>query len=151
MSVLVKGMRMPHDCFECPLSVPPVSDDSPLWMCGGNAMSIHEADTEERRPYNCPLVEIPSGERLIGADTLCRHILYLKGDDFIKYGFIHIVECEPSIVEAEEKDDVTEEAERICGNCKHGHGDGLQSYVYCKGKNAMVWEYNNGCERWEKE
>lgn len=41
--------------------------------------------------------------------------------------------------------------ERTCWNCKHGHGDGLQSYVYCKGKNAMVWEYNKGCERWEKE
>lgn len=41
--------------------------------------------------------------------------------------------------------------ERICGNCKHGHGDGLQSYVYCKEKNAMVWEYNKGCERWEND
>ena len=58
MSVLIKGMQMPHDCFECPLSIPPVSDDSPLWMCGGNAMFIHEANTEEHRPYGCPLAEV---------------------------------------------------------------------------------------------
>lgn len=58
MSVLVKGMKMPHDCFECPFSIPPVSDDSPFWMCGGNGMKVHEADTEEHRPYGCPLVEV---------------------------------------------------------------------------------------------
>lgn len=58
MSVLVKGMKMPHDCFECPFSIPPISDDSPYWMCGANAMSIHEANTEEHRPFGCPLVEV---------------------------------------------------------------------------------------------
>ena len=57
MSVLIKGMQMPHDCFECPLSIPPISDHSPYWMCGANAMSVHEADTEEHRPYGCPLVD----------------------------------------------------------------------------------------------
>ena len=63
MSVLIKGMKMPHDCFECPLSIPPVSDDSPFWMCGGNAMSIHEANTEEHRPYGCPLVEVEDEDK----------------------------------------------------------------------------------------
>lgn len=58
MSVLIKGMDMPHDCFECPFSIPPVSDDSPFWMCGGNGMKVHEANTEEHRPYGCPLVEV---------------------------------------------------------------------------------------------
>lgn len=58
MSVLVKGMQMPHDCFECPFSIPPINDDSPLWMCGGNGMSVHEADTEGHRPYGCPLEEV---------------------------------------------------------------------------------------------
>lgn len=62
MSVLIKGMRMPHDCFECPLSIPPISDDSPYWMCGANAMSVHEARTAECRPYNCPLVEVSDGQ-----------------------------------------------------------------------------------------
>lgn len=58
MSVIVKGMKMPQDCFECPLSISPINDDSLFWKCGANAMSIHEASTEEYRPYQCPLEEV---------------------------------------------------------------------------------------------
>lgn len=58
MSVLVKGMEMPPDCFGCPLAFAPADDDDPYWTCHGNGMKVHEARTEERRPYNCPLEEV---------------------------------------------------------------------------------------------
>ena len=58
MSVLIKGMGMPHDCDSCK-----VSDilDCPLWK---------PMDIGERHP-ECPLVEVPTPHgRLIDADEL---------------------------------------------------------------------------------
>lgn len=106
MSVLVKGAQMPKGCAYCPCFYDYICCQA-LPDGDGSYSVVSEINEFKERLPNCPLVEIPSGERLIGADTLCRHILYLKGDDFIKYGFIHIVECEPSIVEAEETDERT--------------------------------------------
>ena len=57
-TLFIKGMKMPHDCFECPLALPPENDDDPYWTCCGNGIKVHEAATEEHRPYKCPLVEV---------------------------------------------------------------------------------------------
>lgn len=62
MSVLIKGMDMPPWCYECPLAIPPEDDDDPLWTCGANGMKVHQASTEECRPFNCPLVEVDDSE-----------------------------------------------------------------------------------------
>ena len=58
MSVLVKGMDMPMWCFECPLALSPEDEDDQFWTCEANGMKVHEANTEECRPSNCPLVEV---------------------------------------------------------------------------------------------
>lgn len=58
MSVLIKGMEMPHDCDSCK-----VSDilDCPLWK---------PMDIGERHP-ECPLVEVPTPHgRLIDEDEI---------------------------------------------------------------------------------
>lgn len=92
MSILIKEMQMPHDCFECPLSISPVSDDSPFWMCGGNRMKVHEASTEEHRPYGCPLEEV--SEKMISREEFQRLVLDIcrehaeKGEDIHTLGSI---------------------------------------------------------------
>lgn len=77
MSVLIKGMKMTHDCFECPLALSPENDDDPYWTCCGNGMKVHEAATEECRPYNCPLEEITEE---------VRHGRWIEADDFYESG-----------------------------------------------------------------
>ena len=64
MSVLIKGMEMPHDCDSCK-----VSDilDCTLWK---------PMDIGERHP-ECPLVEVPTPHgRLIDKDRLKREMLW---------------------------------------------------------------------------
>lgn len=65
MSVLVKNMRMPNNCAECPVA-----------LCG-KYCRINQTYTTYRelpvRPDHCPLVELPEHHgRLIDADRLMR-------------------------------------------------------------------------------
>ncbi len=63
MSILIKGMEMPPDCFRCKLS----------FMSGErlfcSAMKNEEVLRAKIDP-NCPLIEIPPHGRLIDADAL---------------------------------------------------------------------------------
>ena len=53
MSVLIKGMEMPQNCYWCPL----------------RASCVFRIYLEER-PYDCPLIPVPDHGRLIDADAL---------------------------------------------------------------------------------
>ena len=60
MSVLIKGMKMPEDCFSCPLKEE--------GFC--NITNAYAGEINERNS-DCPLVEIPETHgRLIDADEL---------------------------------------------------------------------------------
>jgi hypothetical protein len=66
MSVLIKGMEMPTNCFLCPLSV-----------LNGKRLFCEVTKDEvlrERTPRYCPLVPVPPHGRLIDADALYREI-----------------------------------------------------------------------------
>lgn len=91
MSVLIKGMRMPENCSECPVA-----------LCG-KYCRINRTNATTRvipiRPEHCPLVELPEHHgRLIDADVLVAESL-VDG----AYGYVNTKEIYDAhtIVEAE--------------------------------------------------
>lgn len=58
MSVLIKGLSMPHDCISCPLFTLRVGDASSFCWKDLRRLSP-EDDFGEKRPDWCPLVELP--------------------------------------------------------------------------------------------
>lgn len=89
MSVLIKGMDMPHNCNECPFN--------PLWC--------DVCDQSE-----CPLVDIPTPHgRLIDADTMIKDIERWKDhpNQYIKNrnkDFIFYLNDAETVVESEDKE-----------------------------------------------
>ena len=73
MSVLIRGMEMPHDCEECKLCVIiPVGDYQILRKC----VALNRRAEYVIRRKDCPLVELPPHGRLIDADALNYTMLY---------------------------------------------------------------------------
>lgn len=69
MGVYIKGMEMPKNCHECPLS------EEEFVQCKITRKRFLKAvDAVSRRHPYCPLVEIPPHGRLIDADALYRTI-----------------------------------------------------------------------------
>ena len=68
MSVLIKGMKIPENCFMCPESYQYLYSENFLkWFCRITGKDIScglEKDTA------CPLIELPPHGRLIDADAL---------------------------------------------------------------------------------
>ena len=71
MSVIVRGMKIPKSCSECPFlevyNLPPYYDDEFECEITYQSMSYEEYKT---RCVNCPLVEVQPHGRLIDADAL---------------------------------------------------------------------------------
>ena len=68
MSVLVRGMKLPKNCFLCPLSV-----------LSGERLFCEVTKEEVLRskiPSDCPLIELPPHGRLIDADALMENAQY---------------------------------------------------------------------------
>ena len=61
MSILIKGMKMPENCDTCNLCY-----DYVECMAASNVIKLNF----EKRPKECPLVEVPPHGRLIDADKL---------------------------------------------------------------------------------
>ena len=77
MSVLIKGMKMPSSCLECPC----ILNLFYCRACGGMAITDSSSTTFDnnsitiRRPDWCPLVALPEHYgRLIDADFLEEHL-----------------------------------------------------------------------------
>lgn len=62
MSVLIKGMEMPEDCFLCPC----IEYEHHGYVCWITGYQAHHNE----RPIGCPFVEVPPHGRLIDADAL---------------------------------------------------------------------------------
>lgn len=86
MSVLIKGMKMPMNCDECPLGE---YEDSEWFVCSPLKMAYrHMAQCD--RLDDCPLVELPEKHgRLIDEDALP---LDIEWND---------IEDAPTVIEAE--------------------------------------------------
>ena len=97
MSILIKGMKMPPNCFLCPLSV-----------LNGERLFCELTKDEVLRSKissDCPLIELPPHGRLIDADkiTLTDIDLALCEDyKSLLSLYINKVESAQTIIEAED-------------------------------------------------
>lgn len=67
MSVLIKGMEMPTNCWFC--SVKSWDDDE--YVCPFSGRTIKSGDAN--RHEDCPLIELPDHGDLIDRDALLKH------------------------------------------------------------------------------
>ena len=100
MSILIKGMEMPKDCWSCP--------------CSSKQYGYCEI-TDERfldsRPQSCPIPELPPHGRLIDADAVYKRLqkqamTFWKGGENPHYQItleiMDAIRFAPTIIEAEE-------------------------------------------------
>lgn len=101
MSILIKGMKMPSCCENCPCN-----DDD--WRCGalGSTFDDLEIDRLEIKPSFCPLVEVPEPHgRLIDADALNLDYEVNMADDWkTAHEIANCVRYAPTVIEAEEQE-----------------------------------------------
>lgn len=96
MSVLIKGMGMPESCEDCSAQI--IDPTGGASGCAVNH-SIILRKRGERRPTECPLVEVPKHGRLIDADALTGKA-YMDGK--LMCVEMDDIEEAPTIIEAEE-------------------------------------------------
>lgn len=98
MSVLIKGIKMPKCCADCPCFYDFISCQA--LFDGTDDFSMSGFDEFKERLPNCPLVEVPTPHgRLIDAEKLERDIEQYHLSDG---KFQHWVQVQNSIIEAEE-------------------------------------------------
>ena len=95
MSVLIKGMGMPESCEDCSAQI--IDPTGGASGCAVNH-SIILRKRGERRPTECPLVEVPKHGRLIDADALTGKA-YMDGK--LMCVEMDDIEEAPTIIEAE--------------------------------------------------
>ena len=102
MSILIKGMEMPQNCFDCLMSS--------FGLC--NLIEGEPIGNPQKRLDNCPLVPVPEHGRLIDASEKIKvqmyddmtedyHMVEMTIDDFLCQGWVEA--NAPTIIEAEEK------------------------------------------------
>ena len=82
MSLYIKGLDMPKDCFECPFKVSNgiISGKRIEFECVANGYTTLDDYQYDDKPSDCPLVEIPTPHgRLIDENELQE--LYADSDD----------------------------------------------------------------------
>lgn len=73
MSVLIKGMKMPISCWACPMSHPQFNGMETVLFC---ELLVKEAEEDDGRLKNCPIIEVPPHGRLIDADQIINAIYH---------------------------------------------------------------------------
>ena len=98
MSVLIRGMEMPKNCFLCPISV--LSENR--LFCELTSDEVVRAKIDK----DCPLIELPQHGRLIDADALNELIDGGYDLDFdevpeTKRELMRMIDDAPTIIEEE--------------------------------------------------
>jgi len=112
-SVLIKGMRMPEECRDCPLEMYYMNcGDTRCRATNKLLADDYRAIPFSGRPDWCPLVEVPAPHgRLIDADALTAQ---MEADakqieepiaSMFAYAAINDVKHAPTVIEAEEGED----------------------------------------------
>lgn len=129
MSVLIKGMKMPNKCPDCPFLQEQYDILSGLlnvW-CDLDSFEINDIDTDDineiydriEKQKHCPLIEVPPHGRLIDADALTNFQMTgrVKASDGTNWGnqtwivlphYSSLSEI-PTVMEADYEDDNYEE------------------------------------------
>ena len=110
MSILIKGMEMPHNCEECGLTS---HRPEGLGLCH----ILHKQCNYDTRPKDCPLVEVPEPHgRLIDADKMVQYLHHQECDSCktpdsdecfaCREPFAEAVtDLQPTVIEAEDDKD----------------------------------------------
>ena len=107
MSVLIKGMKKPFECLQCPFWTMYITPRKPIDVC--LASDKKPIDCADLRPDWCPIVYIPEKHgRLIDADALKAE--FPHPDDWRKpeTAYAHLsgiwatIDCAEAIIEAED-------------------------------------------------
>lgn len=88
MSILIKGMEMPKNCYSCWLGHKCPKYEALLWN-----------EISKERKADCPLVPIPPHGRLIDADKLAK-LEVIPSDNWV----FRAIEKAPTIIKAEGKE-----------------------------------------------
>ena len=95
MSVLIKGMKLPTSCTDCPM----MQDEWVSCKLTGSWEWADEFVPSKERLKDCPLIELPPHGRLIDADALKEAS---KDTAFVIPWWL--VDSAPTILEAEEEE-----------------------------------------------
>lgn len=80
MSVLIKGMKKPFECLQCPFWTMYITPRKPIDVC--LASDKKPIDCADLRPEWCPIVYMPENHgRLIDADALLESIKEARKKD----------------------------------------------------------------------
>lgn len=104
MSVLIKNMKIPKNCDDCPM----FDDHYDYPYCNiTSTCQGYKWSPLDQRMSNCPLIEIPPHGRLIDVDTLINDGFYtiVRYTGEIPYAFTAMrIADAPTIIEADESD-----------------------------------------------
>ena len=116
MSVVIKGMKMPKECRDCPLEMYYMNSGDTRCRAKNKILAEDfKAIPFDGRPDWCPLVEVPAPHgRLIDADAL---IARMESDaeqmeepiaQMFTYAAINDVKHSETVIEAERRTDETD-------------------------------------------
>lgn len=106
MSILIKGMEKPEECYCCPCST--INMNGRWGKC--NLLGRDYAGDPHKIYDDCPLVEIPPHGRLIDADYTKKHLTFSRGINdcgvlYAPYGEIKKeIDRMPIVIESEEQE-----------------------------------------------
>lgn len=72
MSILIRGMEMPTNCYDCPFIRQSFGFD--FYCAKGNGIEDDIKNVYSKRMDDCPLVEVPPHGRLIDADAFATNL-----------------------------------------------------------------------------
>ena len=104
MSVLIRGMEMPENCFECPCCRHDSIDGIKAEQCN-LTLDVFGVNNTERwigRGQNCPLVEVEHHNDLVDRGWVrdsINHSCWLEHNDYLEV--IGIIDDAPTIIEPE--------------------------------------------------
>ena len=90
MSVLVKGMKMPPNCCQCPVNME-------VCKCGYEYLLEHP-ELYDKRADDCPLVPVPPHGRLGDLDKLAFNVMDASTADQA----LAMIDDAPTVIPAEE-------------------------------------------------
>ena len=102
MSVIVRGMKMPTNCSDCPLNY-----DQMMCIVTGtrwwsDTMVLMNFDSDKERLHDCPLVELPPHGRLGDLDELKTAFPRCDNSMDIKIASVRAtINHAPTVIEAE--------------------------------------------------
>ena len=98
MSVYIKGMEMPKNCYECLVRNQGFSGDG--MKCGKTGSVLSWYDGNRKRMGNCPLIPVPKHGRLVDADEYQAKMRNAYDDDWFT-----VLEAAPTIIPADKEGD----------------------------------------------